>query len=140
MFREEIDYFHAPQVGLEIVFAVRSEKVRQGRRRRSALGNGPQKLGRWLGDTVIAQQRFAKCGWFPPGAWNLFSAGRAERMNDFIDQFRVVAWINRQRIAHFKAQLPSREIDLKMACILLRLRTAKTTINDKASGKRVCPC
>jgi hypothetical protein len=55
MFREEIDYFHAPQVSLKIVFAVWREKVRQGRRSRSALGNGPQKLGRWLGDAVIAQ-------------------------------------------------------------------------------------
>ena len=96
MFRKEIDYFHAPQVSLKIVFAIWREKVLQRWRSGRSLGNGPQKLGRWLRDTVIAQQRFAECRWFPSGSRDFFITGRAERTDDFIDQFWVVAWIDRQ--------------------------------------------
>ena len=32
MVREEIDYFHAPEISLEVLFAVRSEKISQRRR------------------------------------------------------------------------------------------------------------
>src|SRR5882762_10279987 len=123
MFREEIDHFHAPQVSLKIVFAVWREKVRQCRRSGSSLGNGPQKLRRWLGDTVIAQQCFAEGGWFPSWPRHFFITGRAERMDDFIYQFWVVAWINRQRISDFKAQTPAGQIDFEMARVFLRLRT-----------------
>src|SRR5439155_139406 len=58
MIQEEIDYFHPPKVSLKVVFAVWREKVPQGRRSGSSLGNGPQKLRRRLRDAVIAQQRF----------------------------------------------------------------------------------
>src|SRR5438874_13377465 len=113
MIQEEIDYFHPPKVSLKVVFAVWREKVPQGRRSGSSLGNGPQKLRRRLRDAVIAQQRFAQRGWFPPGPRDLFIAGRAERMDDFIDQLWVVGWINGQGIANFEAQPPFRQIELE---------------------------
>src|SRR5439155_26332248 len=137
MFREEIDYFHAPKVSLKVVFAVWRKKIAQRRRCTGALCNGLQKLRRWLRYAVIAQQRFAQGRWFPSWSRDLFMAVRTECTNDFIDQFGVVAWINRQSIAHFKAQPPSRQIDFEMACILLRLRAAEAAVDDKTSRKRV---
>src|SRR5439155_12166993 len=94
MVREEIDYFHAPQVSVEVLFAVWSEKVRQRRCSGSSLGNGPQKLRCWLGDAVIAQQRFAECRQFAFRPRNLFIARCAERTDDFIDQLRIVCCVN----------------------------------------------
>src|SRR4030095_10323191 len=135
MFRDEIDYFHAPKVSLEILFSVWSEKVAQCRRGGGPLRNGSQKLGRWPGDAVIAQQRFAEGRRFASRSRNLFIAGGAKRVADFINQLWIVRWIDSQRIAHFEAQTPSCQIELEMARILLRLRTAETAINEHVSGK-----
>ena len=55
MLNEKIDYLHAPEVCLEVLLALRSEKIAQQRRSASAFGNRLQKLGRWLRDAVIAQ-------------------------------------------------------------------------------------
>ena len=115
MVREKIDYFHSPQVSLKVLFAVWSEKVRQRRCSGSSLGNGPQKLRCWLGDAVIAQQRFAECRRFAFRPRDLFATGRAERTDNFIDQFWIVRCVNSQRIAHFKGQSPSRQVELEMA-------------------------
>src|SRR6266705_3942682 len=127
MFREEIDYFHAPQVSLKVLFAVWSEKVRQRRRSGSSLGHGPQKLRRWLRDAVITQQRFAQCRLFASWSLHWFIPDRTERVDHFINQLGIVGGVNRQRIAHFKGQTPSRQIELKMPRVLRRFQTAKTT-------------
>ena len=87
MFREEIDYLHSPEVSLEVLFAVWSEKIAQRWRCTGALCNGLQKLWCWLRDAVIAQQRFAECRRFAFRPRDLFIAGRAERTDHFIDQF-----------------------------------------------------
>ena len=107
MFQEEIDYLHAPEVSLEVLFAVWSEKVTQRRRGGGPLRNGPQKLGCRLGDAVIAQQRFAESRWLSSRPRGLFIAGESQRANDFMNQLPVVRWINSQRIAHFKVQTPA---------------------------------
>src|SRR5436309_14465072 len=101
MFREEIDYFHAPQVSLEVLFAVWSEKVTQRRRGGGPLRNGPQKLGCRLGDAVIARHRFAESRWLSSRPSRLFIAGEFQRANDFMNPLPVVRCINSQRIADF---------------------------------------
>src|SRR5947208_15394128 len=101
MVREEIDYFHAPQVSLKVLFAVWREKVRQRRCSGSSLGNGPQKLRRWLRDAVIAQERFAECRRFAFRPRDSFIAGRAERTDNFIHQLWMVRSAKRARIADF---------------------------------------
>ena len=51
-------------------------------------------FGRWLGDSVIAQQRFAQRCRFALRSRHLFIARRAKRMNDFIDQLGIVRRIH----------------------------------------------
>src|SRR5919108_123079 len=60
MLNEEIDDFHAPEVSLEVLFTIRSEKIMQRWRSVRALSDGFQKLGCRLRDAVIAQQRLAQ--------------------------------------------------------------------------------
>src|SRR5207245_10033209 len=97
MFRDEIDYFHAPKVSIEVLFAVWSEKVAQRRCGGGPLRNGSQKLGRGLRDAVIAQQRFAEARWLSSGPRYVFVAGDPECVSTFIDQVRAVGCINGQR-------------------------------------------
>src|SRR5580765_799170 len=139
MVNEKIDHFHAPEILLEILFAVRSEKITQRRRSIGALGNGLQKLWCWLGDAVIAQQGFSQRCWLAFQPRNLFIARGAERMNDFINENRVIRWIHADRIADLKAQSPPSEIDLEMARVLLRFRPAQLSVDQQSGGKRVGP-
>ena len=76
MLDEKINHFHAPEIRLEILFAVRSQKITQRRRSVGALGDGLQKLWCRLGDAVIAQQGFCNVV-ARLSAGNLFIAGGA---------------------------------------------------------------
>jgi hypothetical protein len=60
MLDEKINHFHAPEIRLEILLAVRSQKITQRRRSVGALCDRLQKLWCWLGDAVIAQQGFSQ--------------------------------------------------------------------------------
>src|SRR5262249_16249417 len=140
MFNQKIDDFHAPEVSLEVLLSVWREQIAQRWRCTGALGDGLQKPRRWLRDAVIAQERFAECRRFSFLPRDLLIAGRAERTDDFIDQLWIVRCVNSQRIAHFKGQTPSRQIELEMARVLLRFRTAQAAIHDHASRKWIRAC
>ena len=77
MFDEKIDHFHAPEIRLEILFAVRSEKIMQRWRSVGALGDRLQKLRCRLGDAVVAQQGFSQRCWLSFQPRDLFIAGGA---------------------------------------------------------------
>src|SRR4029450_1366142 len=139
MFSQKIDDFHAPEVSLEVLFAVWSEEIVKRWRSTSALGKGFQKLGSWLRDAVIAQQRFAECCRQSLRSRDLLRAGGAKRVNDFVDELRIVCRVHRKRIADLKAQSPSGQIEFEMARILFRLRPAQAAIDQKFGGKRVGP-
>ena len=109
------------------------------RRSISAFGDGLQKLGRWLRDAVIAQQRFAQGRWRSFRSRNLFLAGGPKRVNDFLHKLWIVCRVYRKRIADLKTQSPSGQVEFKMARILCRLRPAQAAIDQKFGGKRVCP-
>src|SRR5450631_4085636 len=59
MLIQEIDRFHAPEVSIEILFALRIEQLTEQWRGGSALRDRLQEFRRRLGDGVIAQKRLA---------------------------------------------------------------------------------
>src|SRR4030095_11165144 len=61
------------------------------------------------------------------------------RPNNFIHEIRIIRWIHADRIAHLKAQSPPREIELKMACVLFRFRSAQSTVDQHCGRERVRP-
>lgn len=102
MFDEKIDNLHAPEISLQILFALGLQKIAQQRRGTGPLSNRFQQLGSWLRDAVVAQQSFPerRCSALWPG--NLFAACKTQRANDLIHQFRIVCGVDAHRIADFK--------------------------------------
>ena len=60
MLDEKINHFHAPEICLQILFAIGRQKITQRWRSVGPLGDGLQKLWCWLGDAIVAQQRFSQ--------------------------------------------------------------------------------
>src|SRR5215469_13378010 len=118
MLNKKIDYLHTPEVRLEILFAVWSEKIMQCWRSAGALGDRFQKLRRRLRDTVVAQQRFAERRRGPFRAGDLFIPCGPHRVYDFIHELRIVCGVYRKRIADLKAQSPPGQVEFEMARIL----------------------
>src|SRR4030095_4572458 len=100
---EKSNHFHAPEIRLEILFAVRSQKITQRRRSVGALGDRLQKLWCWLGDAVIAQQGLSQRCWFAFQPRDLFIAGGAQRTNNSIHEIRIIRWIHADGIADLEA-------------------------------------
>src|SRR6266496_4930721 len=118
MLNKEIDYLHTPEVSLEVLFAVRGEKISQRWRGAGALGNRFQKLWRRLRDAVIAQQRLVQCRRLALRSWNLFISLGTKCVNNFVHELWIVCRIYRKRIADLKVQSPSGQVEFKMARIL----------------------
>src|SRR6266513_3263002 len=139
MLDEKINHFHAPEISLEILFAVRSQKITQRRRGVGAVCDSLQKLWCWLRDAVIAQQGFSQRCWLAFQPRNLFIAGGAERPNNSIHEIRIIRWIYADRIAHLEAQSPPGEIELEMTRVLLRFQPTQPAVDQHCGRERVRP-
>ncbi len=104
MLDQEIDDPHAPEIGVEFLFAFRIEQLVEERRGGRPLGDGAQESRSRLGDAVIAEKRFAESGRCSLVVGYDFVARRAKSEEDFFDQIGPICRINRDRLAHFVAQ------------------------------------
>ena len=136
MFDEEIDHLHAPEVSVELLFPFGLKEVGQQRRGTGAFRHRLQKLRGRLGDPAIAQQRFAQSR-FPARTFHRLIAVRAERLNDFVGQRRVVGRPDRHRVADFVVQAPTGQIDFKMTRVFIRAFAAEAPIYDELARKGI---
>src|SRR5205807_6857625 len=66
-------------------------------------------------------------------------AGRADCLEDFVDELRIVRRPDRHRIADFIIQSPAGEIDFKMAAVFLGTFAAKAAIDGQLSREWIRP-
>ena len=136
MLDQKIDHLHAPEISVEVLFPFRLEQVGQQRRGIGAFRHHLQKLRGRLGDAAIAQQRFAQSG-FAARAFHRLVAFRADRLDDFVDQRRIVGRPDRHRVADFVVQSPTGQIDFKMARVLFGVLAAEAAIDDEFARERI---
>ena len=129
MFGEEIDYFHAPEITVEIFFALGIEQLSQQRRGIGSLRDHLQEFRRRLGDAAIAEERFAQRRFRSLGTLHLFLAGRANCFQDLIDQRRIVRRPDRHRISDFVVEAPAGQVDFEMTRILFRAFAAEAAVD-----------
>ena len=136
MLDQKIDHLHAPEVSVEVLFPFRLEQVVEQRRGTGAFRDRLQKLRRCLGDAAIAQERFAQSG-LAGRTLHRLVALRADRLDDFVDQRRIVCRPNRHRVADLVVQAPTGQIDFEMARVLFGIFAAKTAVDDELARERI---
>ena len=128
MLGQEVDHLHAPEVTVEVFLPFRIEQLGDQRRRARPFGDHFQKFRRRLGDAAIAEERFAQ-GRLALRSLHFLFAGRADCLEDFVDELRIVRRPDRHRIADFVIEAPASQIDSEMTRVFFRAFAAQTAVD-----------